>query len=55
MNLKINHLQHIGLPISDVEKSKAFYERLGFKHKSDDRFFVLEPDAFELMARRTEP
>ena len=37
------------------EPGARFYERLGFKHKSDDRFFVLEPDAFELMARRTEP
>jgi lactoylglutathione lyase len=30
MNLKINHLQHIGIPIADLEISQAFYERLGF-------------------------
>ena len=31
MNLKINHLQHIGIPVSDVEISRDFYERLGFQ------------------------
>jgi len=31
MNLKINHLQHIGLPVADLQISKSFYERLGFK------------------------
>jgi lactoylglutathione lyase len=32
MNLKLNHLQHIGLPIANLEISKSFYERLGFKN-----------------------
>ena len=31
MNLKINHLQHIGIPIVDLEISRAFYEPLGFQ------------------------
>ena len=31
MNLKINHLQHIGLPVTDLEISRSFYERLGFE------------------------
>lgn len=31
MNLKINHLQHIGIPIVDLEISQNFYERLGFQ------------------------
>jgi len=30
MNLKINRLQHIGLPITDLQTSQAFYEKLGF-------------------------
>jgi len=30
MNLKINRLQHIGLPITNMEASQSFYERLGF-------------------------
>lgn len=31
MNLKINHLQHIGMPITDIDVSTSFYEKLGFK------------------------
>lgn len=30
MNLKINRLQHIGLPITNLSASQAFYEKLGF-------------------------
>ena len=38
MNLKINHLQHIGLPITNLENSKKFYERLGFLPVMDSTF-----------------
>ena len=31
MNLKINRLQHIGLPITNLQVSQAFYEKLGFE------------------------
>ena len=31
MNLTINRLQHIGIPIVNIQASQAFYERLGFK------------------------
>jgi len=30
MDLTINSLQHIGIPVTDIDKSVAFYERLGF-------------------------
>ncbi|MBZ0305142.1 MAG: VOC family protein [Anaerolineae bacterium] len=30
MGDNITGLQHLGLPVTDVEKSKAFYKRLGF-------------------------
>jgi lactoylglutathione lyase len=30
VNLKINHIQHIGLPVTNLDVSKAFYEKLGF-------------------------
>jgi ribosomal protein S18 acetylase RimI-like enzyme len=33
------------------EAGARFYARLGFIHKSDDRIFILEPDAFEHLAR----
>ncbi len=32
MNLNINHIQHIGIPVSNIEKSIDFYEGLGFKN-----------------------
>ena len=31
MNLKINRLQHIGLPVTDLTRSEKFYEKLGFR------------------------
>ena len=30
INLKINSLQHIGIPVTDMKVSVAFYKRLGF-------------------------
>lgn len=30
LSFNINHLQHIGIPVTDIKKSEAFYERLGF-------------------------
>ena len=38
MNLKINHLQHIGIPITNLEISQAFYERLGFQRVMNATF-----------------
>jgi catechol 2,3-dioxygenase-like lactoylglutathione lyase family enzyme len=32
MNVKLNHIQHIGIPVTDIGVSEAFYERLGFKN-----------------------
>lgn len=30
MDLKINHIQHIGIPVSNIQKSIGFYEKFGF-------------------------
>ena len=30
LSFNINHLQHIGIPVTDIKRSEAFYERLGF-------------------------
>jgi catechol 2,3-dioxygenase-like lactoylglutathione lyase family enzyme len=30
MNLKINSIQHVGLPVTNLKTSQTFYERLGF-------------------------
>jgi catechol 2,3-dioxygenase-like lactoylglutathione lyase family enzyme len=38
MNLKLNHIQHIGIPVTNIKVSEAFYERLGFKNVMDSTF-----------------
>lgn len=38
MNLKLNHIQHIGIPVTNIKKSEAFYEKLGFKNVMDSTF-----------------
>jgi lactoylglutathione lyase len=32
MNFKINKLQHIGVPVTDITKSEQFYKKLGFQN-----------------------
>ncbi|MBS1654317.1 MAG: VOC family protein [Bacteroidetes bacterium] len=32
MNIQLNHIQHIGIPVTNLERSKNFYGRLGFKN-----------------------
>ncbi|MBA4058129.1 MAG: hypothetical protein C0490_25655 [Marivirga sp.] len=31
MDIRINGLQHVGIPVTDIVVSKAFYRRLGFR------------------------
>jgi catechol 2,3-dioxygenase-like lactoylglutathione lyase family enzyme len=38
MDFKINHLQHIGIPVTNMEISEAFYEKLGFKNVMPSTF-----------------
>jgi catechol 2,3-dioxygenase-like lactoylglutathione lyase family enzyme len=38
MDLKINHLQHIGIPVTDIRVSQAFYEKLGFHNVMPSTF-----------------
>lgn len=38
MNLKINHIQHLGIPVSNIQKSVAFYEQLGFSNVMPSTF-----------------
>jgi catechol 2,3-dioxygenase-like lactoylglutathione lyase family enzyme len=38
MNFKINHLQHIGIPVTDIKRSEAFYQKLGFRNVMDSGF-----------------
>ena len=38
MNLTLNHIQHIGIPVTNIKLSKAFYEGLGFKNVMETTF-----------------
>ena len=38
MNLKINSLQHIGIPVTDINPSVLFYEKLGFDNVMSTTF-----------------
>ena len=40
MDLKINHIQHIGIPVSNIQKSIAFYEQFGFKNVMPSTFEI---------------
>ncbi|MCR8557609.1 VOC family protein [Mucilaginibacter sp. BJC16-A38] len=32
MNFKFNHIQHIGIPVTDLNISEKFYQKLGFEN-----------------------
>ena len=32
MNLQLNRIQHIGIPVTDLARSETFYKRLGFEN-----------------------
>jgi lactoylglutathione lyase len=32
MNFTINHIQHIGIPVADLNISEAFYKKLGLEN-----------------------
>ncbi len=38
MDLKLNHIQHTGIPVTDIKRSEAFYESLGFKNVMSSGF-----------------
>ncbi|MFY9152872.1 MAG: VOC family protein, partial [Prolixibacteraceae bacterium] len=38
MKPKINHLQHIGIPVSDIQVSEKFYRSLGFEPATSSAF-----------------
>ncbi|MFM2368049.1 MAG: hypothetical protein RL619_345 [Bacteroidota bacterium] len=40
MDLKINCIQHIGIPVTNIKKSEAFYEKLGFKNVMSSTFEI---------------
>ena len=38
INLKINAIQHIGIPVTDLSASVTFYEKLGFSNAMEAGF-----------------
>ena len=40
MDLKINHIQHVGIPVTNIELSEAFYKKLGFKNIMNSTFEI---------------
>jgi catechol 2,3-dioxygenase-like lactoylglutathione lyase family enzyme len=38
INLAINHLQHVGIPVTNLYVSEAFYNRLGFTNVMEAPF-----------------
>jgi len=47
-----NGLQHIGLPVTDLERSTAFYRRLGFEPAMERRITPAEGPVSAVMMRR---
>ena len=52
MTLKINHIQHIGIPVTNLKKSEAFYEKLGFKNAMSTTFEYNRGKGFVTMMKR---
>jgi lactoylglutathione lyase len=42
--IKINRLQHVGIPVTDIKTSIAFYEKLGFHNAMSATFTFNEED-----------
>jgi catechol 2,3-dioxygenase-like lactoylglutathione lyase family enzyme len=40
MSFKINHIQHIGIPVTNLKVSEAFYNKLGFVIIEDAPVFL---------------
>jgi catechol 2,3-dioxygenase-like lactoylglutathione lyase family enzyme len=54
MNLKLNHIQHVGLPVTNLETSEAFYRRLGFANVMASGFDYQGGKGSVAMMRRGE-
>lgn len=52
MNLKINSFQHLGIPVTDLKRSEAFYESLGFTNVMTSTFNMNgQPGQVSMMER----
>ncbi len=54
MNIRINRLQHVGIPVADLNESCAFYERLGFANVMETSFPYEGKEGKVAMMKRDE-
>jgi lactoylglutathione lyase len=54
MHLKINRLQHVGLPVTNLAVSEAFYTNLGFSNAMSSGFDYKGARGSVVMMRRDE-
>ena len=54
MKFKINHIQHIGIPVTNIQISEAFYSRLGFKNVMSTGFDFKGNQGFVAMMQRDD-
>jgi lactoylglutathione lyase len=52
MELKINSLQHIGIPVANLKKSETFYEGLGFINVMTSHFEINNEKGYVSMMKR---
>jgi len=52
MELKINSLQHIGIPVANLKKSETFYEGLGFTNVMTSHFEINNEKGYVSMMKR---
>ena len=52
IDLVINSLQHVGIPVTDIQKSAAFYATLGFKNVMEAGFLLHAASGTCIMMQR---
>lgn len=52
ITFKINHIQHIGIPVANLKRSEEFYKKLGFEKVMNSQFeFKGEKGVVSMMQR----
>jgi lactoylglutathione lyase len=54
MNFKINRIQHIGIPVTDINRSEKFYEKLCFKNVMGSTFEYKGGEGIVAMMQRDD-
>ncbi len=50
--LALTHIQHIGIPVTDIRQSETFYEKLGFTNKMEASFVLENNKGICIMMQR---